>query len=174
MIGRLRERVVTSFKPCHPHDEITPMSEKQKKIKSPEQAKRLRDRQRLSRQTKRRAKAAPRLGAKSDSMSQPLDMASEPPTETSWEIEFNHVAAYKAIAMQVQEDLERLFLCDVCDMIMRSLGGTSLFQELVGQDLEDLFFCDNCRMSMRAWGGYSCLKSLGGDIGWVWTRKKYV
>ena len=58
VVDRVRERLVASFKPCHNGDKITPLSEKRRKIRSPEQAKRVSDRQRLSRQTRRRAKAA--------------------------------------------------------------------------------------------------------------------
>ena len=58
VIDGLRELLVTSFNSCHHYEEYKLLSEERKKIKSPEQEKRLRDRQRLSRQTKRRAKAA--------------------------------------------------------------------------------------------------------------------
>ena len=81
VIDRVRERLVASFNPCHNGDKITSLSEKRRKIKSPEQAKRVSDRQRLSRQTKRRAKAALKTGENSDSMGQTLDMTSGPAQE---------------------------------------------------------------------------------------------
>ena len=58
VIDEPRELLVTSFNSCHHYKETTSLSEERKKIKSPEQEKRLRDRHRLSRQTKGRAKAA--------------------------------------------------------------------------------------------------------------------
>ena len=138
VINRVRERVVASSKSYHPEDKITPMSEKQKKPKSPEQAKRLRDRQRLSRQTKRRAKTALRLGANGDNMSQTVDTASEPPTETSLGNENNHGPADKTIAIQLQKSI-------------RNSRGS-------------YFMCGVCRKRLRLRKlerGYSCLKELG-------------
>ena len=67
VINRVRERLVASSKFCHNDHTVTPLSKKQKKMKSPEQAKRLRDRQRLSREKKRMAKTA--LNANSDNSS---------------------------------------------------------------------------------------------------------
>ena len=92
VIDRLRERLVASFKSCHHDDKITSISEKTKKPKSQEQAKRLRDRQRLSRQTKRTAKATLKIAAKSDSMRQTLDMTSGPRTEALAGNQNDHVA----------------------------------------------------------------------------------
>lgn len=111
VIDRLRERVVASLQSCLPDDKIAPISDNQKKPKSPEQAKRLRDRQRLSRQKKRMAKTALSLSANSDGMSQTLDMTSEPPTETFSGNENNQVALDRAIAiLQEQQDLIKRML----------------------------------------------------------------
>ena len=107
MIDRLRERLVASSKSCHNDDRIAPISERRKKIKPPEKAKRLRDRQRLSRQTKRMAKTALGLDANSDSMPQTLHMTSEPPTETFGESENNHVSSDHAVDDQLQERFEK-------------------------------------------------------------------
>ena len=106
VIDRLRERVVASLQSCLPDDKIAPISDNQKKPKSPEQAKRLRDRQRLSRQKKRVAKTALNLSANSDGMSQTLDMTSEPPTETFSGNENIQVALDTAMTIvQKQQDL---------------------------------------------------------------------
>ena len=107
VIDRLRERLVASFKSCHYDDKITPMSEKGKKPKSPEQAKRLRDRQRLSRLTKRMAKTALKSSANSDSMSQPFDMTSGSPTEAFLGNENDQVAANHTVDDQFQERFEK-------------------------------------------------------------------
>lgn len=117
LINRVREPLVALSKLCHTDDTVTPLSEKQKKIKSPEQAKRLRDRQRLSRQRKRTAKTALRLAANSDSMSQTLDMTSEPAIETSSGNENNRVAIDQTIDNQLQEDFEDC-LCYICRMTL--------------------------------------------------------
>ncbi|KAK0509952.1 hypothetical protein JMJ35_007346 [Cladonia borealis] len=109
VIERLREQLMASFQPCHHDDKLTPMSEKRKESKSPGQAKRLRDRQRLSRQTRRKAKAALRTGATGDSMPQTLGMTSGPPTEAFSENECNYVATSHTIDNQTQEDFERLW-----------------------------------------------------------------
>ncbi len=109
-IHRLRELLVTSFKSCHNYDKSTPLSEKGKKKKSPEQGKRLRDRQRLSRQTKRRAKAAPKTGANSDSMCQTLDVTSEPRTEAFSGHETNTVATHQSIDKAIAQGSLRTFV----------------------------------------------------------------
>ena len=106
VIDRLRERLVASFKNFHHGDKSRPSSEKRKKIKSPEQAKRLRDRQWLSRLTKRMAKTALKSSANSDSISQPLDMTSGSPTDAFSGNENNQVAANHTIDNQLQEDLK--------------------------------------------------------------------
>ena len=145
LVDRLPERLVALFNSFHNEDKTTTLLENQKKIKSPEQAKRLRDRQRRSRQTKRMAKTALRLGANSDSMARTIDMASEPPTERSSEDENNHVAVDNSIVIQVQDDPERKFLCDICRMTKRNhLFGYACLSEFEGK--------------------YSCSKSFGGDV----------
>ena len=221
LVDRVPERLVALSKPCHEDNEMIHLSEKQKKLKSPEQAKRLRDRQRLSRQERRKAKAvlkmgetintipqtldmtsgppieiesaeqkkrprdrqqlsrqerrkakaALKMGETSNSIPQTLDMTSGPPTKTSSENEHDHVAADKSIAIQVQEDLERRFLCDICRIAMRAWEGTFMFEELDGrraclralggEDPESLL-CDPCRVTMRAWGALFMFEELGG------------
>ena len=144
-IEDVRGRLVASFKSFHSDDKTALMSEQRKKIKSTEQAKRLRDRQRLSRQRKRTTKTALRLGANVNSMSQTHDMTSGPPTETISGDEKNHVAVDKPTAIQVQEDLERLLLCDICRMTKHNhLFGYACLSELEGK--------------------YQCSKSFGGDM----------
>ena len=123
LLSTFPECLVASSKVCHNDDKITPLSEKRKKIKSPEQAKRLRDRQRLSRQKKRLAKTALRLGANSDSMSQPLDITSEPAIETSSENKNNPVATDQTIDNRLQEDFEDC-LCYICRMTLRGCEAT--------------------------------------------------
>ena len=91
VIHRLRKLLVANYY------KSTSLSEKRKKIKSPEQGKRLRDRQRLSRQTKRRAKAALETGANSDSMCQTLDITSGPRIEVFSGSESNNVATSQTI-----------------------------------------------------------------------------
>ena len=154
VINRVRERLVASSKSCHNDGTVTPVPLKQKKIKSPEQAKRLRERQRLSREQKRMAKTALRLSANGDSISQTLDMAPEPPTETSSANEINHVDADKTIAIEVQEDIKNLLLCSFCCMVMHGqwvtirnypyLFGFACLREVGGghlclRELEDVF-----------------------------------
>ena len=113
VIDRVRERLVATSKSCHYDDTVKPLSVKQKKTKSPEQAKRLRDRQRHSRQKTRMAKTALKLGANSDSFPKTLDTAPETLIETPSGNELSHVAADEAIAIQVQEDNESSCFCDV-------------------------------------------------------------
>lgn len=117
VVDRVRERLVASFKPCHNGDKITPLSEKRRKIRSPEQAKRVSDRQRLSRQTKRRANAALKTGENSDSMGQTLDMTSGPRTEAFLGKENNHVATNHTIGNQLHKDPQRC-LCYICGLKM--------------------------------------------------------
>ena len=103
-VRRLRQLLVASFKSCHTYEKFTLLPEKPKKIKSPEQGKRLRDRQRLSRQTKRKAKAALTTGADGDSIFQTLDMIQGPRGEFSGNKD-NHVATNHTI----DKDLHRHF-----------------------------------------------------------------
>ena len=151
VIDRVRERLVASSKPCHPDDKIRPMSEKQKKPKSPEQAKRLRDRQRLSRQTKRRVKTALRLVANGDNMSQTVDTASEPPTETSLGKENNHGPADKTFAIQIRNQLRRLLRTPFNRMKMHDYP-TSAYGHICPNEL---------------WGDDSCLSELEGAHEWL-------
>ena len=152
VIDRARERVVASSKSYHPEDKITPMSEKQKKPKSPEQAKRLRDRQRLSRQTKRRAKTALRLGANGDNMSQTVDTASEPPTKTSLRNKNNHGRADKIFDIELQVDLRSLLRSRISRMKMhyRKFGNTCM-SKLRGDN--------SCLSELE--GAYERLRELG-------------
>ena len=116
VINRVRERLLASSKSCHNDDIVEPLSVKQKKTKSPEQAKRLRDRQRLSRQNTRMAKTALRLSANKHNVPRTLDTTPETLDEASSGNEISHVAADETIAIQVQEDIESSFLCEVCRM----------------------------------------------------------
>ena len=113
VIDRVRERLLASSKSWNNDDTVKPLSVKQKKTKSPEQAKRLRDRQRHSRQKTRMAKTALKLDANSDSSPQPLDMAPKTLIETPSGNELSHVAADEAITIQVQEDNESSCFRDV-------------------------------------------------------------
>ena len=113
VIDRVRERLVASFKSCHYDDKITPMPEKRKKPKSPEQAKQLRDRQRLSRQTKRMAKAASKTVAYSDSMCQTLDMTIDNQLQEDFEEPWcfcNHTIDDRAIDNELRV-FEGLYWC---------------------------------------------------------------
>ena len=104
VIDRIRARLVASSQFAHYDDRLTSMSEKRKESKSSGQAKRLRDRQRLSRQTRRKAKAALRTGATGDSMPQTPDMTLGPPTEVFSENECSHVATNHIVDNETQEE----------------------------------------------------------------------
>ena len=148
VIDRVRERLVASSKSCHNDDTVKSLSVKQKKTKSPEQAKRLRDRQRHSRQKTRMAKTALKLGANSDSFPQTLGMAPETLTETSSGNETSHVAADETVAIQVQEDNEGSCFCDVCRMTMLQY---SIRRTLVEQP-NNLESMEERQLYNRAWG----------------------